>query len=48
VIGTWAGPPGGRGAGVVPEPFDAVNRLRPAAQKSFGLQAAKYRRFLGA
>lgn len=48
VIGTWAGPPGRRGAGVVPEPFDAVNGLRPAAQKSFGLQAAKYRRFLGA
>ena len=48
VIGTWAGPPGGRGAGVVPEPFDAVNGLRPAAQKSFELQAAKYRRFLGA
>ena len=48
VIGTWAGPPGGRGAGVVPEPFDPVNGLRPAAQKSFELQAAKYRRFLGA
>ena len=52
VIGTWAGPPGGRGAGrgagVVPEPFDALNGLRPAAQKSFELQAAKYRRFLGA
>src|SRR6478736_4281366 len=34
VIGTWAGPPGRRGAGVVPEPFDPVNGLRPAAQKS--------------
>ncbi|AXJ08336.1 winged helix DNA-binding domain-containing protein [Arthrobacter sp. PM3] len=47
VIGTWAAPAGGRRAGVVPEPFDAVNGLRPAAQKSFGLQAAKYRRYLG-
>ncbi|WP_259678376.1 hypothetical protein [Arthrobacter oryzae] len=35
------------GTAVVPGPFDAVNGLRPAAQKSFGLQAAKYRRFLG-
>ncbi len=48
VIGTWARAPGGRGDGVVPEPFDAVNGLRPAAQKSFELQAAKYRRFVGA
>ncbi len=47
VIGTWAAPARGRGIGVVPEPFDAVNGLRPAAQKSFELQAAKYRRFLG-
>ncbi|QCB96680.1 winged helix DNA-binding domain-containing protein [Arthrobacter sp. PAMC25564] len=47
VVGTWAGPGTGRGADVVPEPFDGVNGLRPAAQKSFGLQAAKYRRFLG-
>ena len=49
VVGTWAR---GRRAGgaeprVVPEPFDPVNGLRPAAQKSFELQAAKYRRFLG-
>ncbi|WP_091563346.1 winged helix DNA-binding domain-containing protein [Arthrobacter sp. ok362] len=58
VIGTWAragigktgtGKTGtGKAAGVVPEPFDAVNGLRPAAQKSLELQAAKYRRFLGA
>ena len=48
VIGTWAGPAGRRGGAVVPEPFDAVNGLRPAAQKSFELQAAKYRRYLGA
>lgn len=47
VVGTWAGPGNGRGAAVVPEPFDAVNGLRPAARKSFELQAAKYRRFLG-
>ena len=47
VIGTWAGPAGGRNPGVVPEPFDAVNGLRPAAQKSFELQAAKYRKYLG-
>ena len=44
VIGTWAAP---RGGSVVPEPFDGVNGLRPAAQRSFELQAAKYRRFLG-
>ena len=48
----WSAPgPGagaGRGAAVVPEPFDTVNGLRPAAQKSFELQAAKYRRFLAA
>ena len=57
VIGTWtragaskagAGKTGAGKAGtVVPEPFDTVNGLRPAAQKSFELQAAKYRRFLG-
>lgn len=47
VIGTWAAQAGGRGAGVLPQPFDAVNGLRPAAQKSFERQAAKYRRFLG-
>ncbi|MET3809434.1 winged helix DNA-binding domain-containing protein [Arthrobacter sp. UYEF3] len=47
VVGTWAGPAKGRGAAVVPEPFDGVNGLRPAALKSFELQAAKYRRFLG-
>ncbi|MHA7222151.1 winged helix DNA-binding domain-containing protein [Arthrobacter sp. RHLT1-20] len=47
VIGTWAGSASGRGA-AVPEPFDNVNGLRPAAQKSFEVQAAKYRRFLGA
>lgn len=45
VVGTWAAP--GNGGAVVPEPFDAVNGLRPAARKSFELQAAKYRRFLG-
>lgn len=47
VVGTWAVARGGAGAGVVAEPFDAVNGLRPAVQKSFGLQAAKYRKFLG-
>ena len=50
VIGTWAGPATGPAAGSrrrCPEPFDAVNGLRPAAQKSFELQAAKYRRFAG-
>ncbi|CAI3802317.1 winged helix DNA-binding domain-containing protein [Pseudarthrobacter sp. MM222] len=47
VIGTWRGPGTRRDAAVVPEPFDSVNGLRPAAQKSFELQAAKYRRFLG-
>lgn len=47
VVGTWTGPGNGR-AGVVAQPFDPVNGLRPAAQRSFGLQAAKYRRFLGA
>ena len=46
VVGTWSGPGTGRGAAVVPEPFDPVNGLRPAAQKSFELQAAKYRKFL--
>jgi len=47
VVGTWAAPGNGRRGAVVPEPFDAVNGWRPAAQKSFELQAAKYRRFLG-
>ena len=52
VIGTWTRAGSGKtGAGktgaVVPEPFDTVNGLRPAAQKSFELQAAKYLRFLG-
>ncbi|MET3920368.1 winged helix DNA-binding domain-containing protein [Arthrobacter sp. UYEF20] len=47
VVGTWAVARNGAGAGVVPEPFDPVNGLRPAAQKSFELQAAKYRKFLG-
>lgn len=47
VIGTWARKGTGRTAAVVPEPFDAVNGLRPAAQKSFELQAARYVKFLG-
>ena len=52
VIGTWARAAAsktgtGRAAAVVPEPFDTVNGLRPAAQKSFELQAAKYLKFLG-
>ena len=47
VVGTWTGPVAGRGAAVVPQPFDGENGLRPAAQKSFELQAAKYRTFLG-
>jgi winged helix DNA-binding protein len=46
VAGTWSGPGTGRGAAVVPDPFDTVNGLRPAARKSFELQAAKYRKFL--
>jgi hypothetical protein len=46
VIGTWEAR-NGKAASVVPEPFDEVNGLRPAAQRSFELQAAKYRRFLG-
>lgn len=46
VVGTWDVPRNGKSA-AVPEPFDAVNGLRPAAQRSFELQAAKYRRFLG-
>lgn len=46
VVGTWTAPGNGRSA-AVPEPFDTVNGLRPAAQKSFERQAAKYRRFLG-
>ena len=29
VVGTWAAPGNGRGAAVVPEPFDGVNGLRP-------------------
>ncbi|MDR7084397.1 hypothetical protein J2X01_003706 [Arthrobacter ginsengisoli] len=47
VIGTWEVSRSGAAAVAVPEPFDEVNGLRPAAQRSFGLQAAKYRRFLG-
>jgi hypothetical protein len=52
VIGTWARAAAsktgtGRAAAVVPEPFDTVNGLRPAAQNSFELQAAKYLKFLG-
>ncbi len=47
VVGTWTAPGNGRGGAVIPEPFDDVNGLRPAARKSFELQAAKYRRFLG-
>jgi hypothetical protein len=47
VVGTWMARTGGRDSGVVPGPFDAINGLRPAAQKSFELQAAKYRRYLG-
>ncbi|MBT2594522.1 winged helix DNA-binding domain-containing protein [Arthrobacter sp. ISL-72] len=47
VIGTWATKGNGRTAAVVPEPFDAVNGLRPAAQKSFELQTARYLTFLG-
>lgn len=47
VVGTWSAPGNARGRTVVPEPFDAVNGLRPAARRSFELQAAKYRRFLG-
>lgn len=47
VVGTWASPGNGRGGAVVAEPFDGVNGLRPAARRSFELQAAKYRRFLG-
>jgi len=48
VAGTWTVPGNGRRAVVVPEPFDTVGGLRPAARRSFELQAAKYRRFLGA
>lgn len=47
VVGTWEVSRSGRAALVVPEPFDEVNGLRPAAQRSFELQAAKYRRFIG-
>ncbi len=47
VVGTWDVSRSGKAASVVPEPFDEVNGLRPAAQRSFELQAAKYRRFLG-
>ncbi|MCU1554894.1 MAG: hypothetical protein JWM13_2380 [Arthrobacter sp.] len=47
VVGTWTGPVTGRGTAVVPQPFDTDNGLRPAAQRSFELQAAKYRTFLG-
>lgn len=45
VVGTWSAAGNRRGA-VVPEPFDGGG-LRPAARKSFELQAARYRRFLG-
>lgn len=45
VVGTWTGTAGG--AAVVAHPFDSVNGLRPAAQRSFELQAAKYRKFFG-
>ena len=48
VIGTWAGPAAGRSRAVDPQPFDAANGLRPAAQRSFELQAAKYLEFLRA
>ncbi|AOT02145.1 winged helix DNA-binding domain-containing protein [Arthrobacter sp. U41] len=47
VVGTWEVSRTGGTVAVVPEPFDGVNGLRPAAQRSFELQAAKYRRFLG-
>ncbi|MFF1382373.1 winged helix DNA-binding domain-containing protein [Arthrobacter sp. NPDC058288] len=47
VVGTWAREGTGRSAAVVPVPFDTVNGLRPAAQKSFELQAARYLKFLG-
>ncbi|MCB5282179.1 hypothetical protein BJQ89_01935 [Arthrobacter sp. ES1] len=47
IVGTWGVTGSGRAPAAVPEPFDDVNGLRPAAQKSFELQAAKYRRFLG-
>ena len=47
VIGTWARKGTGRTAAVVPVPFDTVNGLRPAAQKSFELQAARYLKFVG-
>lgn len=46
VVGTWARKGSGRTAAVVPEPFDTVNGLRPAAQRSFELQAARYVKFL--
>ncbi|MDI3211411.1 winged helix DNA-binding domain-containing protein [Arthrobacter sp. AL12] len=47
IVGTWEASRSGKSALVVPEPFDEVNGLRPAAQRSFELQAAKYRRFIG-
>ena len=47
VVGTWDVSRNGGAVVVVPEPFDDVKGLRPAAQRSFELQAAKYRRFLG-
>ena len=46
IVGTWDVSRTGRATAVVPEPFD-VNGLRPAAQRSFELQAARYRRFVG-
>jgi hypothetical protein len=47
VVGTWEASRSRGSVVVVPQPFDDVNGLRPAAQRSFELQAAKYRRFLG-
>jgi hypothetical protein len=47
VVGTWDVSRNGGALVVAAEPFDDVNGLRPAAQRSFELQAAKYRRFLG-
>jgi hypothetical protein len=45
IVGTWSAAGKGRST-AVPEPFEPANGLRPAAQKSFERQAAKYRRFL--
>jgi hypothetical protein len=46
VVGGWGRDGSSRTAAVVPFPFDAVNGLRPAVQKSFELQAARYLDFL--